>query len=94
MVSISSPTSVEESDGCLTEVKESESALDESDDLLVHVDDGCLFLLIDENMNLVQRPFPEKVCKFWLKKEAEDSKRRKKSSARDQEKNHPNILPL
>ncbi|KAL9269277.1 Flap endonuclease GEN-like 1-like protein [Drosera capensis] len=94
MVSISTPTAVEESEGRLTEVEESESALDESDDLLVHVDDGCLFLLTDENMNLVQRAFPEKVRYFWLKKEAEDSKRRKKSSTKSGEESskHPTSL--
>lgn len=43
---------------------ESIDLLDEPDVPTVLVDDGCLFLLTDENMDLVQAAFPKEVDRF------------------------------
>ncbi|GAB4861842.1 hypothetical protein Ancab_037098 [Ancistrocladus abbreviatus] len=66
----------------IVEVDESMSVLDEPDVPQIHVDDGCLFLQTDENMDLVRDAFPDKVDSYLQKMEAEESKRRKKSSSR------------
>lgn len=52
----------------LTEVDESIDLLDECNVPQVHVDDGCWFLLTDENVELVRAAFPEQVHRFLLEK--------------------------
>lgn len=52
----------------LTEVDESIDLLDECNVPQIHVDDGCWFLLTDENMDLVRAAFPEEVNRFLLEK--------------------------
>ncbi|KAG6725273.1 hypothetical protein I3843_02G018600 [Carya illinoinensis] len=67
-------------------------ASDESPNLLegpdvpeIHVDEeGYFYLLTDENMDLVQAAFPEKVDSFLREKELKESKRRKSSSLRSE----------
>lgn len=50
------------------EVTESVDLLDEPDVPKIHVDDGCWFLLTDENMELVKAAYPEEVNRFLLEK--------------------------
>lgn len=50
------------------ELDESLDLLEESDGLKVHVDEGCCYLLTDENMDLVRAAFPEKVDRFLHEK--------------------------
>ncbi|XP_068635376.1 flap endonuclease GEN-like 1 [Aristolochia californica] len=59
-------------------VVDESTKLDESDVPQILVDDGSMFLLTDENMNLVRIAFPEKVDGFLRKKELKESKARKK----------------
>ncbi|CBI38844.3 flap endonuclease GEN-like 1 [Vitis vinifera] len=68
----------------LTEVDESIDLLDECNVPQIHVDDGCWFLLTDENMDLVRAAFPEEVNRFLLEKELKESKRRNKSGLRSE----------
>ncbi|GAB2290945.1 hypothetical protein Dimus_025203, partial [Dionaea muscipula] len=83
------PIPIEDSDSQPMQVEESVSTLEsdepEPDVSQVYLDDGCWFLLTDENMDLVQNAFPGKVNSFLQKKEAEESKRRKRSSSRSEE---------
>ncbi|CAK9145773.1 unnamed protein product [Ilex paraguariensis] len=67
------------------ELDESTDVLDEPDVPQIHIDDGCWFLLTDENMELVQAAFPEKVNQFLRAKELKETKsRRKRSSVRSE----------
>lgn len=50
------------------EVNESIDLLDESNSLQIYVDDGCWFLLTDENMDLVHSAFPGEVDIFLQEK--------------------------
>ncbi|KAK7394828.1 hypothetical protein VNO78_15368 [Psophocarpus tetragonolobus] len=61
---------------------ETADPLDDCDAPEIHVDDGCSFLLTDENVDLVGAAFPEKVQKFWQEQEV---KRRKNSTSRPEE---------
>lgn len=47
------------------ELDEVVDLLDDSDIPEVHADDGCTFLLTDENMELVRAAFPTDVERFW-----------------------------
>lgn len=86
-----------------SELEESEAAgvtdstdmLDESDIPLVLVDDGCWFLLTDENMELVQAAFPAAVDKFLEEKSIKESlsKQRKSSSGSSKRKGGSSELP-
>lgn len=64
--------SSEESDLNQEEVVEVEEGpidlLDESDSPQIQVDDGCWFMLTDENMKLVHSAFPEEVQRFLEEK--------------------------
>ncbi|GMH17244.1 hypothetical protein Nepgr_019085 [Nepenthes gracilis] len=82
--SISSKDSLTQPDEIM-QVDESVSILDELDIPQVHVDDGCSFLLTDENTVIVRDAFPEKVNSFLQKKEAEESKRCRKRCLRSNE---------
>ncbi|KAK7256739.1 hypothetical protein RIF29_30197 [Crotalaria pallida] len=64
------------------ELDESVDLLDDCDGPEIHVDDGCSFLLTDENMDLVGAAFPEEVKTFW---QEQNLKRRKKPISRSQE---------
>ncbi|XP_057980559.1 flap endonuclease GEN-like 1 [Malania oleifera] len=81
--SISHTTFIQESDDIhceeVMEINESVDLLDEPDGLQVHVDDGCWFLLTDENTELVRGAFPGEVKRFLDEKELKELKRRKKS---------------
>ncbi|XP_058104747.1 flap endonuclease GEN-like 1 [Magnolia sinica] len=73
----------EESDSHQSEplgVMESADVLDEPDVPEILVDDGCWFLLTDENMELVQAAFPKEVDRFLLEKELKESKSKGKKS--------------
>ena len=52
----------------LTEDDESIDLLDECNAPQIHVEDGCWFLLTDENMELVRAAFPEEVNRYLLEK--------------------------
>ncbi|KAK1295998.1 Flap endonuclease GEN-like 1 [Acorus calamus] len=54
---------------------------DEPDIPSILLDDGCCFLLTDEDMELVQAAFPEKVDKFLQEKELKDAKSRRRKLA-------------
>ncbi|KAK1261398.1 Flap endonuclease GEN-like 1 [Acorus gramineus] len=54
---------------------------DELDIPSILLDDGCCFLLTDEDMELVQAAFPEKVDKFLQEKELKDAKSRRRKLA-------------
>lgn len=41
---------------------------DESDSPKIHIQDGCSFLLTDENMDLVRAAYPEQTAKFLQEK--------------------------
>ncbi|KAL3618685.1 hypothetical protein CASFOL_037504 [Castilleja foliolosa] len=66
---------------------ESTAELDESDEMVEEVDvpyirieDGCCFLSSDEDMELVQKAFPEITSQFLKEKELKEMKSRKKKS--------------
>lgn len=71
---------LEESDS--TGVSDPIDLLDEPDVSLILIDDGCWFLLTDENMELVQAAFPKAVEKFLEEKKLKESvsKQRRSSS--------------
>jgi flap endonuclease GEN len=50
------------------ELDESLDLLEEPDGPKVHFDEGCCYLLTDENMDLVRAAFPEKVDRFLHEK--------------------------
>lgn len=64
------------------ELDETLDLLDDSDVPVIHEDDGCSFLLTDENMDLVGAAFPAEVKRFWQEQE---QKRSKNSMSRLQE---------
>ncbi|KAA8515994.1 hypothetical protein F0562_019173 [Nyssa sinensis] len=65
------------------EHNESIDLLDEPDVPQIYFDDGFCFLMTDEDMELVQAAFPEKVAEFLQAKELKEMKsRRKKSSSK------------
>ncbi|KAE9622042.1 hypothetical protein Lal_00032967 [Lupinus albus] len=64
--------------------------LDDCDVPMIHVDDGCSFLLTDENMDLVAAAFPEEVKRFWQEQEQKDLKRKRNSTSRSQEYENEN----
>ncbi|XP_059634089.1 flap endonuclease GEN-like 1 [Cornus florida] len=55
--------------------------LDEADVPQISVDDGHWFLLTDEDMDLVQAAFPEKVAQFLEEKELKEKKSKRKKSS-------------
>ncbi|KAJ0052624.1 hypothetical protein Pint_00336 [Pistacia integerrima] len=61
------------------EVNESVDLLDESNSPQIYVDDGCWFLLTDEDMDLVHSAFPGEVDIFLREKELKELKRKKDS---------------
>lgn len=63
------------------ELNESTDPLDDAPQICL--DDGCWFLLTDENMELVEAAFPEKVHQFLKEKELKEMKSRKKKSGLD-----------
>nr|CAD1821553.1 unnamed protein product [Ananas comosus var. bracteatus] len=66
-----------------TGVSESKDFLDEPDAPQILINDGCWFLLTDENMELVQAAFPKEVERFQEEKRLKElkSKERKLSSS-------------
>ncbi|XP_019414179.1 PREDICTED: flap endonuclease GEN-like 1 [Lupinus angustifolius] len=64
--------------------------LDDCDVPMIHVDDGCSFLLTDENMDLVGAAFPEEVKRFRQEQEQKDLKRKRNSTSRSQEYENEN----
>ncbi|KHN29400.1 flap endonuclease GEN-like 1 [Glycine soja] len=64
------------------ELDEMVDLLDDFDAPEIHGDDGCSFLLTDENMDLVGAAFPAEVKRFWQEQEL---KRIKNSTSRSQE---------
>ncbi|KAI8021608.1 Flap endonuclease GEN-like 1 [Camellia lanceoleosa] len=73
----------EESDVQLdsNELNESTDPLDDAPRICL--DDGCWFLSTDENMELVEAAFPEKVHQFLKEKELKEMNSRKKKSGLD-----------
>ncbi|KAL5859811.1 hypothetical protein ACOSQ4_001107 [Xanthoceras sorbifolium] len=71
----------------LMEANELFDLLDEFNSPQILDDDGCWFLLTDENMELVHSAFPEEVDRFLLEKESRELKRRKTSSLRSEGSN-------
>ncbi|XP_077245682.1 5'-3' exonuclease family protein isoform X2 [Tasmannia lanceolata] len=67
-------------------VNESIDLLDEPDVPQILVDNGCWFLLTDENMALVQAAYPKNVDVFLQEKALKESKSRRKSSLGSSEK--------
>ncbi|XP_065864729.1 flap endonuclease GEN-like 1 [Euphorbia lathyris] len=65
----------------IMEIDESIDELEESNILESYIEDGCWFLLTDENMDLVRGAFPDAVDRFLQEKELKDSKRRKPLSS-------------
>lgn len=61
-----------------SQLNDSLDLMDEIDPPLIRVDDGCFFLLTDENMELVQAAFPEKVDRFLQEKELKEAKAKRK----------------
>ncbi|KAJ6675444.1 FLAP ENDONUCLEASE FAMILY MEMBER [Salix viminalis] len=79
--------SVEESDKPqeeIVEIDEFNDHLDEDTAPQIHIDDGCCFLLTDENMELIRGAFPEEVERFLHEKELKASKRRKGSGFKNE----------
>lgn len=62
--------------------------LDEPDAPQIFTDGGCSFLLTEENMELVQSAFPEKVKRFLQEKETKESKSRRKNIAKVSDAEH------
>ncbi|XP_022156154.1 flap endonuclease GEN-like 1 isoform X2 [Momordica charantia] len=60
------------------DVDEPVDLTDESDSPKIHIQDGCSFLLTDENMDLVRAAYPEQAAKFLHEKEL---KKQKKSTS-------------
>ncbi|XP_062090222.1 flap endonuclease GEN-like 1 [Humulus lupulus] len=65
----------------IMDIDESVNLLDELDAPMIHNDEGCQFLLTDENMELVHAAFPEEVNRFLREKELKESKRKKSEGA-------------
>ncbi|GMP61679.1 hypothetical protein CsSME_00024050 [Camellia sinensis var. sinensis] len=64
-----------------SELNESTDPLDDAPQICL--DDGCWFLSTDENMELVEAAFPEKVHQFLKEKELKEMNSRKKKSGLD-----------
>ncbi|KAF5946346.1 hypothetical protein HYC85_016574 [Camellia sinensis] len=64
-----------------SELNESTDPLDDAPQICL--DDGCWFLSTDENMELVEAAFPEKVHQFLKEKELKEMNTRKKKSGLD-----------
>ncbi|CAL5397929.1 unnamed protein product [Camellia sinensis] len=64
-----------------SELNESTDPLDDAPQICL--DDGCWFLSTDENMELVEAAFPEKVHQFLKEKELTEMNSRKKKSGLD-----------
>lgn len=62
----------------LEEADETTDLLDEPDIPQIQIDDGCCYLLTDEDMDLVQNAFPEKVNEFLKEKELKEMKSKRK----------------
>ncbi|KAL5567386.1 hypothetical protein UlMin_030550 [Ulmus minor] len=94
---ISSEVSDLQQDVLIIDEDETVNLLDELDVPKVHFDEGCHFLLTDENMDLVQSAFPKEVNGFLQKRGLKESRRKKTSSSRCQRSNekletgHPSI---
>ncbi|XP_031744075.1 flap endonuclease GEN-like 1 isoform X2 [Cucumis sativus] len=56
------------------DVDEAVNLTDESDSPKIHIQDGCSFLLTDENMELVAAAYPEQAAKFLQEKEMKRQK--------------------
>ncbi|KAI3913715.1 hypothetical protein MKW98_011776 [Papaver atlanticum] len=65
----------------VVEVNEFGDLLDEPDIPEIHVDDGCWFLLTDENMDLVKAAYPEETDRFLREKELKESKSKKRKAS-------------
>ncbi|XP_015582634.1 flap endonuclease GEN-like 1 isoform X2 [Ricinus communis] len=79
---------VEELDKHQEDIVKTDESIDQLEEYNVpksYVDDGCWFLLTDENMDLVQNAFPDAVDKFLKEKEQKESKRRLSSSTEKSE---------
>lgn len=100
MISIDHTVTVEESDTQQEEPDaQQEEVMEESTDLLdepnvpqIEINDGCLFLLTDEDMELVRAAFPKEVDRFLQEKELKESKRKKKSSNETNERSESSKL--
>ncbi|XP_031261367.1 flap endonuclease GEN-like 1 isoform X2 [Pistacia vera] len=66
------------------EVNESVDLLDESNSPQIYVDDGCWFLLTDEDMDLVHSAFSGEVDIFLREKELKELKKKKDSRLRSE----------
>lgn len=62
----------------LGEANDSIDLLDEVDVPQIHIDDGCWYLLTDEDMELVRNAFPEKVDQFLKERELREMKSKRK----------------
>lgn len=67
------------------ELDETVDLLDDCDFPQICEEDGCSFLLTDENMDLVGAAFPEEVKRFWQEQELKDAKRKKNPASISQE---------
>ncbi|XP_023513685.1 flap endonuclease GEN-like 1 isoform X2 [Cucurbita pepo subsp. pepo] len=56
------------------DVDEPVDLTDESDSPKIHIQEGCSFLLTDENMDLVRAAYPEQTAKFLQEKEVKRQK--------------------
>ncbi|KAG7026031.1 Flap endonuclease GEN-like 1 [Cucurbita argyrosperma subsp. argyrosperma] len=56
------------------DVDEPVDPTDESDSPKIHIQEGCSFLLTDENMDLVRAAYPEQTAKFLQEKEVKRQK--------------------
>lgn len=65
----------------LGEAEEAADQLDEPDVPQVYIEDGCWFLLTDEDIELVRNAFPEKVDEFYKEKEEKSKRKTPKSES-------------
>ncbi|XP_024031840.1 flap endonuclease GEN-like 1 [Morus notabilis] len=61
---------------------ESVDLLDEMDAPMIHIKDGCQFILTDENVELVHAAFPRELDRFLREKELKESRRKKTPNLR------------
>ncbi|CAI8613083.1 unnamed protein product [Vicia faba] len=59
--------------------------LDDCDSPEICEEDGCSFLLTDENMDLVGAAYPEEVRRFWHEQELKNARRKKNQTSKSQE---------
>ncbi|XP_016480502.2 flap endonuclease GEN-like 1 isoform X1 [Nicotiana tabacum] len=72
----------------------SKDLLDEPEVLQIHIKDGCSFLSTEEDMELVQSAFPEKVSQFLRDKELKETKSSRKRSVKPENSESPRGVQL